>query len=71
MLAQGANRVLRNAYMLLALGGADRCRCTLLGVQMQFSFMAGSPFLAFLLFLGISFAFFCGIREEQEQRPQR
>ncbi len=37
----------------------------LLGVQMQFSFMAGSPFIAFLLFLGISFAFFYGIERNK------
>jgi len=37
----------------------------LLGVQMQFSFMAGSPFIAFALFLGISFAFFYGIEKNK------
>lgn len=58
VLSQGANRVLRNTYMLLALTMVPTVAGALLGVQMQFSFFAGSPFIAFLLFLGISFAFF-------------
>ncbi|MBN9694854.1 MAG: Bax inhibitor-1/YccA family protein [Zoogloea sp.] len=65
VLAQGANRVLRNTYMLLALTMVPTVAGALLGVQMQFSFMAGSPFLAFLLFLGISFAFFYGIEKNK------
>lgn len=65
VLAQGANRVLRNTYMLLALTMVPTVAGALLGVQMQFSFMAGSPFLAFMLFLGISFAFFYGIEKNK------
>ena len=65
VLAQGANRVLRNTYMLIALTMVPTVAGALLGVQMQFSFMAGSPFLAFMLFLGISFAFFYGIEKNK------
>ena len=65
VLSQSANRVLRNTYMLLALTMVPTVAGALLGVQMQFSFMAGSPFIAFLLFLGISFAFFYGIERNK------
>ena len=65
VLSQGANRVLRNTYMLLALTMVPTVAGALLGVQMQFSFMAGSPFIAFALFLGISFAFFYGIEKNK------
>ena len=65
VLSQSANRVLRNTYMLLALTMVPTVAGALLGVQMQFSFMAGSPFIAFMLFLGISFAFFWGIERNK------
>ncbi len=65
VLSQGANRVLRNTYMLLALTMVPTVAGALLGVQMQFSFLAGSPFIAFMLFLGISFAFFWGIERNK------
>ena len=65
VLSQSANRVLRNTYMLLALTMVPTVAGALLGVQMQFSFMAGSPFIAFALFLGISFAFFYGIEKNK------
>jgi modulator of FtsH protease len=35
----------------------------LVGVQLNFSFMAGSPLLSFLLFLGIAFGFMWGIEK--------
>jgi modulator of FtsH protease len=65
VLSQGANRVLRNTYMLLALTMVPTVAGALLGVQLQFSFLAGSPFIAFMLFLGISFAFFYGIEKNK------
>ena len=65
VLSQSANRVLRNTYMLLALTMVPTVAGALLGVQMQFSFLAGSPFIAFALFLGISFAFFYGIEKNK------
>ncbi|WP_374264815.1 Bax inhibitor-1 family protein [Zoogloea sp.] len=65
VLSQGASRVLRNTYMLLALTMVPTVAGALLGVQMQFSFLPGNPFIAFALFLGISFAFFYGIEKNK------
>lgn len=55
------NRVLRNTFMLLALTMVPTVIGALVGVQLQFSFLAGSPFLSFMLFLGIAFGFMWGI----------
>ena len=65
VLSQGAKRVLRNTYMLLALTMVPTVAGALLGVQLKFSFLAGSPFIAFMLFMGISFAFFYGIEKNK------
>lgn len=64
-LATQQNRVLRNTYMLLALSMLPTILGALVGVQMQFSFMAGSPFIAFILFLGIAWAFMYGIEKNK------
>lgn len=60
------NRVLRNTYMLLALSMVPTVIGALIGIQMQFSFMAGSPFIGMLLFLGIAFGFFWGIEKTKD-----
>ncbi|MBK7676906.1 Bax inhibitor-1/YccA family protein [Accumulibacter sp.] len=60
-LALQQNRVLRNTFLMLALTMVPTVLGALVGVQMQFSFMAGSPFMSFLLFLGIAFGFMWGI----------
>jgi modulator of FtsH protease len=60
-LALQQNRVLRNTFLMLALTMVPTVLGALIGVQMQFSFMAGSPFMSFLLFLGIAFGFMWGI----------
>ncbi len=57
------HRVLRNTYLLLALSMVPTVLGALIGIQMQFSFLAGSPFLAILLFLGIAFGFMWGIEK--------
>lgn len=57
------NRVLRNTYALLALSMLPTVAGALLGVQMQFSFFAGSPLISFLVFLGGAFAFMWGIEK--------
>ena len=57
------NRVLRNTYGLLGLSMVPTVLGALLGVQMKFSLMAGSPMLSFLLFLGIAFGFMWGIEK--------
>ena len=59
------NRVLRNTYMLLALSMLPTVAGALLGMQLQFSLLAGSPFISALLFLGIAFAFFWGIERNK------
>jgi modulator of FtsH protease len=55
------NKVLRSTYMLLALSMVPTVIGALLGVQMKFSFFAGSPVISFLVFLGIAFGFMWGI----------
>ncbi len=65
-LALQQNRVLRNTYMLLGLSMVPTVLGALLGIQMQFSFLAGSPFLAFMLFLGIAFGFMYGIERTKD-----
>jgi modulator of FtsH protease len=65
-LALRQNRVLRNTYMLLGLSMVPTVIGALVGIQMQFSFFAGSPFVAFLLFLGIAWGFMYGIERTKE-----
>ena len=55
------NKVLRNTYMLLALSMVPTVIGALLGVQMGFSFFAGSPMISFMVFMGVAFAFMWGI----------
>jgi modulator of FtsH protease len=57
------HRVLRNTYALLALSMLPTVAGALLGIQMNFSFMAGSPLMGFLLFMGIAFGFMWGIEK--------
>ncbi len=52
------NRVLRNTFWLLALSMLPTVVGAWLGVQLKFTFMSGSPFIGFLLFMGIAFGFF-------------
>jgi modulator of FtsH protease len=60
-IAQRQNRVLRNTYALLALSMVPTIAGALIGVQLKFSFLSGSPFVAFMLFLGVAFGFMWGI----------
>ena len=60
------NRVLRNTYMLLALSMIPTVLGALVGVQLNFSFMAGSPFISFILFLGIAWGFMWGIEKNKD-----
>ncbi len=59
--AQQQNRVLRNTYALLALSMVPTVLGALVGVQMKFSFFAGSPFIGFMVFLGVAWGFMWGI----------
>jgi modulator of FtsH protease len=65
-LALQQNRVLRNTYMLLALSMVPTVLGALVGVQLNFSFMAGSPFISFILFLGIAWGFMWGIEKNKD-----
>jgi modulator of FtsH protease len=60
-IGEAQQRVLRNTYALLALSMAPTVLGALVGIQLNFSFMAGSPFIGFMLFLGIAFGFMWGI----------
>lgn len=62
-IAAAPNRVLRNTYALLALSLVPTVLGTVLGVQMKFSFMPGSPVMGFILFLAIAFGFFYAIEK--------
>lgn len=66
-LALQQNRVLRNTYLLLALSMVPTVIGAFVGIQLQFSFLAGSPFIAFMLFLGIAFAFMYGIERNKDR----
>ncbi len=57
------NRVLRNTYWLLALSMIPTVLGAWIGVATGFSFMAGSPGLSLILFLGIAFGFFYAIEK--------
>jgi len=60
-LAAQPNRVLRNTYMLLGLSMLPTVLGAYAGIQMNFSFLSGSPVIAFIAFLAIAFGFFWGI----------
>ncbi|MEO8103422.1 MAG: Bax inhibitor-1 family protein [Betaproteobacteria bacterium] len=62
-LATSRNRVLRNTYLLLALSLVPTVIGATLGVQLKFSYFAGSPFIGFMLFLAIAFGFFYAIEK--------
>lgn len=66
-LATQQNRVLRNTYMLLGLSMVPTIIGALVGIQMEFSFFAGSPFISFMLFLGIAFGFMWGIEKNKDR----
>ena len=61
--ARAQNRVLRNTYLLLALSMVPTVLGAWLGVQLKFTFFAGSPVIGIVLFLAIAFGFFYGIEK--------
>ncbi|MDR2240084.1 MAG: Bax inhibitor-1/YccA family protein [Zoogloeaceae bacterium] len=60
------NRVLRNTYLLLALSLIPTAIGAFVGVQLNFSFMAGSPLLSFLLFLAVAWGLMWGIQKNKD-----
>ena len=63
--AQQQNKVLRNTYLLLSLSMVPTVIGALVGIQMGFSFFAGSPLISFMVFLGIAFGFMWGIERNK------
>ena len=61
-----SHRVLRNTYLLLGLSMVPTVLGALVGIQMGFSFFAGSPLISFLLFMGIAFGFMWGIERNKD-----
>lgn len=59
------NRVLRNTYWLLAISMVPTIVGAWLGVQMNFSFFQGSPFIGFMIFMAIAFGFFYAIEKNK------
>jgi len=57
------NRVLRNTYWLLAASLVPTVLGAWVGMQLGFSWFAGSPLIGVLLFLGIAFGFFYAIEK--------
>lgn len=57
------NKVLRNTYLLLALSMVPTVMGAWLGVQLNFSLFAGSPFMGFLVFMAIAFGFIYAINK--------
>lgn len=57
------NRVLRNTYMLLAISLIPTVIGAWLGTQMNFSLMAGSPFMGAILFMAIAFGLMFAIQK--------
>ena len=55
--------MLRNTYWLLALSMVPTVLGAWVGVTTGFSFFAGSPFIGFLLFMGVAFGFFFAIEK--------
>ena len=63
ILVEQRNRVLRNTYWLLALSLVPTVLGAWIGVATGFSFFAGSPFIGFLVFMGVAFGFFFAIEK--------
>ena len=61
-----SHRVLRNTYWLLALSMIPTVLGAWLGVQMNFTLMAGSPFIGFIAFMAIAFGFFYAIEKTKD-----
>lgn len=57
------NKVLRNTYLLLALSMVPTVLGAWLGVQLNFSLFAGSPFMGFVVFMAIAFGFIYAINK--------
>tara|TARA_R110001599_G_scaffold159052_1_gene346012 strand:- start:33895 stop:34581 length:687 start_codon:yes stop_codon:yes gene_type:complete len=59
------HRVLRNTYWLLALSMLPTVLGAWAGVQFNFAFFSGSPFMGVIVFLAIAFGFFYAIEKNK------
>lgn len=62
----GAHRVLRNTFMLLGISMIPTILGAMIGIKLNFSFLAGSPFIAFMVFLGIAWGFMYTIERNKD-----
>ncbi len=65
-LALAANKVLRNTYMLLGLSMVPTVIGAVIGINLNFSFMAQSPFMGFILMIAVMFGLFWGISKNKD-----
>lgn len=65
-LALSANKVLRNTYMLLGLSMIPTVIGAVIGINLNFSFMAQSPILGFIVMLAVMFGLFWGISKNRD-----
>ncbi|HUX64881.1 Bax inhibitor-1/YccA family protein [Sulfuricella sp.] len=65
-LALAANKVLRNTYMLLGLSMIPTVIGAVIGINLNFSFMAQSPILGFIIMLAVMFGLFWGISKNRD-----
>ncbi len=64
--ALSANKVLRNTYMLLGLSMIPTVIGAMIGISMNFSFMAQSPILGFIVMMAVMFGLFWGISKNRD-----
>lgn len=65
-LALAANKVLRNTYMLLGLSMIPTVIGAVIGINLNFTFMAQSPILGFIVMLAVMFGLFWGISKNRD-----
>ena len=65
-LALAANKVLRNTYMLLGLSMIPTVIGAMIGINLNFAFMAQSPIMGFILMLAVMFGLFWGISKNRD-----
>lgn len=65
-LALSANKVLRNTYMLLGLSMIPTVIGAVIGINLNFAFMAQSPILGFIVMLAVMFGLFWGISKNRD-----
>jgi FtsH-binding integral membrane protein len=65
-LALSSNKVLRNTYMLLGLSMIPTVVGAMIGISMNFAFMAQSPILGFVGMLAVMFGLFWGIGKNRD-----